>query len=130
MIGTFGPRVVFETSDQRIFTFQGLNREVSGRWATHEVANAKPKKEFLGPGAQTLSFTVRLSAAHGVRPRATLEEIARLVESGETQFLVVGGKPVSSHPFALVSASESWGTVLSGGELVSASISLTLEEYT
>lgn len=128
MIGTFGP-IVFETSDRRILTFRELGREVAGRWASHTVIGVKPKKEFLGAEAQSITFTVRLSATHGVRPRATLDTIANLVETGQTHTLIIGQRPVGLNPFALVSCSESWDQVLSGGELVAATVSLTLEEY-
>jgi hypothetical protein len=33
MIGTLGNKIVFEVSDDFVLTFQGMSREISGRWA-------------------------------------------------------------------------------------------------
>ena len=69
MIGTLGRKIIFEVSDNRVLTFESMSREVSGRWTEHEVLGVKPKAEFLGPGLQTISLTIHLSAALGVKPR-------------------------------------------------------------
>lgn len=130
MIGTLGPDIVFETSDSRIFTFQGMSREVSSRWTSHDLPGVKPKKEYLGPGAQTITLPIQLCAAHGVKPRATLDAIARMVEQGNAEYLIIGQRPVGANPFCLTACSETWDTVLQGGELYRATVSLTLEEYT
>ena len=66
MIGTLGRKIVFEVSDDWVLTFNSMSREVSGRWAKHEVLGVKPKSEFLGPGCQAVNMTIHLSAALGV----------------------------------------------------------------
>ena len=66
MIGTLGRKIIFEVSDNRVLTFESMSREVSGRWTEHEVLGVKPKAEFLGPGLQTISLTIHLSAAPAV----------------------------------------------------------------
>ena len=55
-IGTLGRNVVFEVSDDRVFTFSELTREVTSRWTNHEPQGVKPKPEFLGAGLQTASL--------------------------------------------------------------------------
>ena len=64
-IGTLGRNVVFEVSDDRVFTFSELTREVTSRWTNHEPQGVKPKPEFLGAGLQTASLTITLSAEYG-----------------------------------------------------------------
>ena len=118
MIGTFGTALVFEVSDSRVLTFNGMTREVSGRWTDHEVMGVKPKPEFLGPGNL------------GVRPRQLLERVADMVERGQAEYLIINCKPVSKNPFRITGSSETWNTLYSGGELARASLTLTLEEYT
>ncbi len=130
MIGTLGSKIVFETSDQRIFTFQDMTLEASSRWSSHEVALTKPKREYLGPGAKTLSFTIQLSATHGVKPRATLDAITEMVEKGNAEYLIIGLRPVGENPFCLTSVSQTWDTVFASGELYRATLSISLEEYT
>jgi len=129
-IGTLGASIVFEVSDSRAMPFRDMTRDVSGRWASHEVMQAKAKSEFLGPGLQSISLTISLSAALGVRPRAVLEAAAEMVERGAHEYLVIGSKPVGTNPFRLVGASETWDVLYNRGELAKATLTLTLEEYT
>lgn len=129
-IGTLGRNVVFEVSDDRVFTFSELTREVTSRWTNHEPQGVKPKPEFLGAGLQTASLTITLSATLGVRPRDVLEAIENMVESGTAETLVIGNRPVGSNPFRLTGSSEAWNTVYNRGELARATLTISLEEYT
>ena len=129
-IGTLGRNIVFEVSDDRVFTFSELTREVTSRWTNHEPQGVKPKPEFLGAGLQTASLTIILSATLGVRPRDVLEAIENMVESGTAETLVIGNRPVGSNPFRLTGSSEAWNTVYNRGELARATLTISLEEYT
>ena len=124
-IGTLGRNVVFEVSDDRVFTFSELTREVTSRWTNHEPQGVKPKPEFLGAGLQTASLTITLSA-----PRDVLEAIENMVENGTAETLVIGNRPVGSNPFRLTGSSEAWNTVYNRGELARATLTISLEEYT
>lgn len=129
-IGTLGRNVVFEVSDDRVFTFSELTREVTSRWTNHEPQGVKPKPEFLGAGLQTASLTITLSATLGVRPRDVLEAIENMVENGTAETLVIGNRPVGSNPFRMTGSSEAWNTVYNRGELARATLTISLEEYT
>lgn len=129
-IGTLGRNVVFEVSDDRVFTFSELTREVTSRWTNHEPQGVKPKPEFLGAGLQTASLTITLSATLGVRPRDVLEAIENMVENGTAETMVIGNRPVGSNPFRLTGSSEAWNTVYNRGELARATLTISLEEYT
>lgn len=129
-IGTLGRNVVFEVSDDRVFTFSELTREVTSRWTNHEPQGVKPKPEFLGAGLQTASLTITLSATLGVRPRDVLEAIENMVENGTAETLVIGNRSVGSNPFRLTGSSEAWNTVYNRGELARATLTISLEEYT
>lgn len=129
-IGTLGRNVVFEVSDDRVFTFSELTREVTSRWTNHEPQGVKPRPEFLGAGLQTASLTITLSATLGVRPRDVLEAIENMVENGTAETLVIGNRPVGSNPFRLTGSSEAWNTVYNRGELARATLTISLEEYT
>ena len=45
-------------------------------------------------------------------------------------YFIIGGKPLSSLPFKILSITDSWDVVLSGGVLTQCMVSLTIEEYT
>ena len=128
-IGHIGRTVVFETSDRRILTFKKMQRTVKGRWASHSRIGKKPKKQFLGPDADQLTFTITLNAQHGVNPRQTVENIERLIRTGEPQTVVVGSRKVGSGKYAITEASESWDTILNRGEVLKITCDITLEEY-
>ena len=123
-IGTLGSRIVFEVSDETALILQEMTREISGRWAIHETMGAKPKAEFLGPGLQSVTLPIYLSAGLGVRPRTVLER-----EAGTAEYLVIGNRPVGGNPFRLTGSSETWNTIFNRGELAKATLSITLEEY-
>ena len=94
-IGTLGSRIVFEVSDETALILQEMTREISGRWAIHETMGAKPKAEFLGPGLQSVTLPIYLSAGLGVRPRTVLERVEGMVEAGTAEYLVIGGFSVA-----------------------------------
>ena len=130
MIGTLGGKIVFEVSDEYALTFNNMTRDVSGRWTEHDAMGAKPKKEFLGPGSQKINLPITLSAGLGVKPRAVIEAIEEMVETGAVEYFILGTRPVGKNPFCLASSSETWNTIYSHGELAKASMAITLEEYT
>ena len=128
-IGHIGKTVVFETSDRKILNFTKMQRTVKGRWASHSRRGKKPKKQFLGPDADQLTFSITLNAEHGVRPRKTIENIEKLIRTGKPQTVVIGSKKVGSNKYAITEISESWETILNKGEVVKITCDITLEEY-
>lgn len=129
-IGTLGRNIVFEVSDDRVFTPSEMTREITSRWTNHEPMGCKPKPEFLGAGLQTASLTITLSATLGVRPRNVLEAIENTVENGTAETLVIGNRPVGRNPFRLTGSSEAWNVIYNRGELARATLTISLEEYT
>lgn len=128
-IGHIGKTVVFETSDAKILTFKKMQRTVKGRWASHSRVGKKPKKQFLGPDADQLTFTITLNAEHGIKPRKTVENIEKLIRTGKPQTVVIGSRKVGSNKYAITEISESWETILNQGEVVKITCDITLEEY-
>lgn len=129
MIGSLGP-VVFEASTKRIRTFDDFKRSGSGRWATHDIALKKPKKQFLGPGTEQISFSVKLDVSLGVNPESELFILRFIRDNGIAVPLILNGKPISPGvQWVIESASESWTNVDSKGRLLTAQVELTLSEY-
>lgn len=128
-VGSWGTTIVFSTSDYSILTFSGFTRQVGSEWATHGRLGAKDQAEFIKPSLQKVSFKMDLNAMHGIRPRITLDRLAAAVESGEINFMVIGGKMVGTNRWRITSISEAWNVVYYKGELVEASITVTMDEY-
>ena len=128
MIGSFGD-IIFETSDQRILTFTGMKLDAIGRWADHDRIGAKPMPEFIGPGLQSVSFTVDLNGNLGVKPREEMGLWLEYAESGFAEYLIINTTPLGSDMWIVKSVSQAWGMVLNAGELFSGKIDVTLGEY-
>lgn len=128
-IGNFGKLIVFETSDSKILNFNDFQRTVSGNWGTHERIGKKAQSEFLGAGLSGVTFRIVLNAQHGVKPRKTIKAIEDAIEKGQVEYLVIGASKVGSNRWKITQMTEAWNTILSGGELMRAEITLTLEEY-
>lgn len=129
-LASFGPVLVFEVNDRKVLPAKNWKRTQNGRWATHEILGKVPRSEFLGPDIGETTFTVTLSAEHGVSPRAMIAKIERLIRNGNAEYLVLGGKIYGwGHKWVLTGASESWNRIYNKGELVQASLDLTFKEY-
>lgn len=128
VIGNLG-KIIFETSDEKILTFSGFSQSIKGRWSTHDIIGKKPRSEFLGAGLRTVNFKIVLSAMHGVRPRKTLKTMESMAEKGTAEQLVIGGKKIGNNCFVITSLSETWDCVYAKGELVKATVSVSLTEY-
>ena len=72
---------------------------------------------------------MKLDATLGVKPRAMLDRLTNLVERGAVNTLVIGGKRVGRYRWKIDEVSEAWDTVLTRGELLSATVNLTMQEY-
>lgn len=129
MIGNFGSRIVFETSDRKILTFSGMTKKVSGKYAKHSVVGQKDRTEFTGPGNISINFKIMLDVTLGIRPREVMNRIEDAVENGETEYLVIGGRPLSRNKFYISSVSEAFDVVMSHGEVARATLSISMEEY-
>lgn len=128
MIGYFG-KVKFVTSDKKILTFTDFKRDSSVRSEKHNVIGRKPAKEFIGPELDTITFTINLSAAHGVNPRSEAEKWLRMNRLGEAHILVVGKRALGLDKWTVESVSQAWGVIWNKGELYSCKVDITLEEY-
>ena len=127
-MGSWGP-FVFQVSDRKMLALRDISRSAGSTWGTHTTIAGKPKTQYQAPTLRTASGSVTLRADYGVKPRAQLEALAKAAESPKAYPLIIGGKPLSQNPMRLTGVSETWNTVYSGGELFSAEVSLTFEEY-
>ena len=126
-IGYFG-NVVFKTSDKRILSFKDFKLTASGDWGEHKRIGKKSEWEFLGANSKKVSFVIELNANYGVNPRKQIDKLMSYAEKGKISPLVIGEKKVGNK-WKTINVSSSWDHIMSGGELVKASVTLTIEEY-
>lgn len=120
---------VFQVSEQKIFTPSRLQGSTGSDWVSHEVFGGKAKSQWLGPKRRTYTMEITLRWQDGVNPRQTLEVFQQAAESDQVDWVVIGSKPLSEHPFQLVEVSDAWDVVLGSGKLLACSVTLKLEEY-
>ena len=128
-IGNIGKKIIFETSDSRILTYSKFNKTVKGRWAKHEVIMQKPRSEFVGADLQEVTFSINVNAMYGVKPNQIITELERIVETGEVNVFVLGGKLVGGGNWIIPQISEAYNKQMRDGELLSATIDITMKEY-
>lgn len=127
-IGKLGSLITFEVSSSKILTPSDLELKASGSWSYHDIISQKPRSEFNGAELRSVSFTIVLSAEHGVKPRNTMDSIVKAVESGTVMELALGGKAIGNK-WIIKEASNAFDIVLNRGEIAKLTTKITLEEY-
>ncbi|AIQ20724.1 hypothetical protein H70357_31715 [Paenibacillus sp. FSL H7-0357] len=127
-VGALGP-IVFSVSEAYILTLQDLVRSSAGRWAQHDIIGQKPKKEWLGPGVDTVTFSIRFSWEHGLNPRKAVDRLTELERAGRALPLVIGNKGVGTGLWVITNMTQAWEQLDNRGNVRVAKVDLTLEEY-
>lgn len=127
-IGTLG-NIVFETSTEKIRTFDNFKKKNSARFATHDVMNRKPVLEYLGPGLDNISFSMRFDVMLGVNPADEMKALREIRDKGEAVELVIGGQPVSENLWVVIDISEDWSKIDNRGNIIIANVEVSLQEY-
>jgi len=128
VIGSYG-EIVFEVSMDRVRTFDNFTRSGSGRWENHDIISLKPMPEFIGPGQEDISFSIRLDAAMGLNPENELQKLRDMRDTGEVAQLIIGSKPVTNNLWLLESLQEQQRVFDNKGRLILADVELSLKEY-
>lgn len=128
-IGKLGKKIIFMTSDVKVFAFTDFTQNVSAKWNAHELIGRKPRSEFGGASLRTIDFTIVLDAALGIRPRKMLSTLEAMVGNGTVETLIIGSKKVGLYKWKITSISESWETIYSQGEVAKITVNVSLEEY-
>lgn len=128
-IGNFGTEISFETSSNKVQTFKSYSETIGSRWVDHNVQKAMPCSEFLGPDLMTITMTVELNAALGVNPWLTRDKLKNAVRNGTVANLVIGGKQPSYNKFKLISAQDTFDTIMNDGKISKITMNLTFKEH-
>lgn len=104
VIGSLGT-LPFVSSQEKVQTFNGLTRDLTSRWAKHDVLYKKPVLEWIGDDLASVSLSIRFDAFLGSPPAQCLEELKQMLESRQAHTLVIGGSLIGK--FVIESISES-----------------------
>jgi phage protein U len=127
-IGSYG-NIAFVVTPEVIRTFRELTRSSASRWADHEIMLKKPKSQFLGPGLDTVTFTMYFAAWHGTNPRKEMEKLVEWDRKGKAGALTIGGKKLGVGLWVITGLEQAWSYVDNRGNLLAGTINITLKEY-
>lgn len=128
MIGTFGD-VVFVASSEKIRTFDEFSRETAARWAIHEVHLRHPVPEYIGPGQDTINFTMYFDVRYGMNPRIELDRLLVMARSGTAATLTIGGSALGVSKWYIESVPQHYDYFDNRGKLLVGRAVVTLKEY-
>ncbi|MFX3635460.1 MAG: phage tail protein [Candidatus Pristimantibacillus sp.] len=128
MIGSFGS-IVFTASRNKTMTFNDFKRTTSARWATHDVHLKNPIVEYLGPGQDTITFSMIFDVSFGVRPRNEMTKILKKCRDGVPHKLIIGGVPEGGKQWVIESFDQTWERFDGRGNLLRGGCTVTMKEY-
>lgn len=127
-IGSFGD-VVFEVSHEKTLTFSDFERTNSARWQEHPIYGRKPILEFEGPSADTISFTILLTASLGVNPGKQLSRLRDFNAIGKKGLFIRGNKPISTNYWVITNLHEKHRNIDNLGNVLTIEVDIELKEY-
>lgn len=127
-IGTFGA-VVFETSTNLVRTFKDMTRDTNVRLASHDIIGKKPVIEWIGPGTDTIKFSMQFNSILGVEPSDEEKKLRDMAQTGKVAHIIVGGEPISDYKFIIESISSSGRIYDRDGNLIKSMVDITVKEY-
>jgi len=128
-IGYFGEDIIFETSAEKVLTFNDFKHTSAAVVEQHKIIGKKPLSEFCGEELDSVSFSINLNANLGVKPQEIIDKLIDLKKKGMAETLVIGGKSIGLDKFIIKEVSTAYEKVYNNGFLFSAKVDLTLEEY-
>lgn len=111
----------------KVLTYNDLSRDLSVRWAQHDVIGQKPVLEYVGDDLARVSLTIRFDSNLGVPPLIGLNHLQRMLENKEVKTLVLGGEYLGR--FVIESVSEDRKFHSGAGVCIIAEASVNLIEW-
>ena len=127
-IGVLGD-IPFQVSDAVIHTISNAAWKGSSRYSTHQRHMTHALTEFTGIDPDSFTFDIHLLAVLGVDPMKTLVQIWDYERKGTTLPLVIGRKAYGKYRWTIKSHSCKLTEFDNEGDLMGATVSITLQEY-
>lgn len=101
-LGSLG-ELPFICSQEKVRTFSELNRELSVRWAKHDLIGQKPVLEWVGEELNSVSLKMRFDVSLGIAPKDGLDRLKRMMENKLYKTLIVGGENLGRYVIESIS---------------------------
>lgn len=124
-VGSLG-EVVFETSSDRIFTWNDCHRDAKANFATHEVLDSKAHLQFVGLELEEYSFSFILDCSWCI-PEDEMQRIDAMRASGRAFRLMLGCRDLGY--FVIESITETRKRTDDVGHVMVAYLQVKLKEY-
>ncbi|TGE36893.1 hypothetical protein E4K67_17490 [Desulfosporosinus fructosivorans] len=127
-IAVFGSKV-FEITDSKIYTFDGLQYTTTLDTEKQDAEGKKPSTYNKGPGLNGLNFTLKLDATQGVNPRHEMESWEQIKDAGVAYQFILGRSPLGWNKWLLVDVQGSNIVMDNLGNMLKLDLQLKLDEY-
>ena len=128
MIGTLG-EIAFEVSAEKVKTFTDLTLTRSVAYSTHKIFGKNELLEFTGLNAQTASLKITFRADLGINPKHEIDTLHAMLDSHEAFAFTLGGQVIGRELWIIDNLSETYDIIGANGEIISASVNISLKEY-
>lgn len=127
MIGSIGG-VVFETSIDKVRTFNNMSRKGSVEYAEHQIHGDKARLEFIRHNLDEITFSISLDVSLGVNPKNEIANFRGKMNRAEVVDLLLGDDYKGA--YVITGVDETWKNIDKQGNILSAELSISLKEYT
>ena len=128
IVGCLG-NVVFQVSEDTVKTINNMQWTGSARYTTHHRHNGNALTEFTGIDPDKITFDIHLSAYLGISPMAEIKELWTYIRSGAAVPFVLGNQGYGRYRWNVVSQKIKMQTYDGRGNVTTATVSVTLQEY-
>lgn len=125
-VGSFAG-VAFYVSDATVQTISNLEWSASATYSTHKRHLYKDLPEMTGIDLQSLTFDMELNEYLGANPLNTYKDLQRACESGRVSSFILGGQRIGGQ--WVCKSVKMKSNQLGAGDVISATVSATLQEY-
>lgn len=127
-IAVFGNKI-FQVTQDRIYTFDGIQYGSSLNTEKQDASGKKPSTYNKGPGLNSLSIKISLDVSLGVNPRSEIEEWESIKDAGVAYPFILGSRPLGKNKWLLVDVQATMQVIDSNGNVLAAELSLKFDEY-
>lgn len=128
MLGSFGD-IVFVASEETMRTFNNFSRSTAARWTVHNIHLDYPRAEYIGPGQDTVTFTMRFDIRYGINPKEEMDRLIEYCRWGRSEHLVIGDASPGVNRWYIESVDQSWDYLDGNGNLIVSNVAVTLKEF-
>lgn len=127
-IAVFGSKV-FEITDSKIYTMDGLQYNTSLDTEKQDAEGKKPSTYNKGPGLNAMNFVLKLEASQGVNPRREMESWEQIKDAAVAYQFILGSSPLGSNKWLLVDIQASNNIIDNFGNMLKVELQLKFDEY-